>query len=302
MIDIIYLGSPEFARAVLEILHKSGLFAIKAVVSNESKKVGRKGVLTPTPVACYALDNDLKLIQTEKITDEFCEEIRGLKPQFCVVVAFGKILPEKFINISTAINLHGSILPKYRGASPMQSMILNDEKEMGLSIIKIEKALDSGEILGEYKFTKEGFLDIDELSEILIKEGSAKLIEIMQNYPSIIPQTQDNNKASYCGKIGKEDGLINFDNAKNIYLKSLAFKHWPQIFTKDYKIFDIDLVEETSTNTAGVVLKIDKNSITIGCNKGSLSIKYIQANSKNKIEARQFLANKGLKVGDLLPL
>ncbi len=229
--NFIFWGTPHVASDTLEILKNNG-FLPTLIITSPDKPAGRGLHLTPSPTSLWADENEIPCLKPEKIDDEFISKLSTFDSQLSVVVAYGKILPEKIINLPKlgTINIHYSLLPKYRGASPLESCLLNGDKETGISIQQMIFKLDSGPIL----FKKEVPIEMNDTKDILkdklIKIGGQTLSEI---FPKIFneelhPILQNEEKATRCGKIKKEDGLLNLDaDAQKNYNKYRAFYGWP---------------------------------------------------------------------------
>lgn len=229
--------------------------------------------------------------------EEFLEQVRQLLPDFIVVASFGKILPKELLEIAPCINVHTSLLPKYRGASPIQAAILADDELSGVSIMKMEESLDSGDV-----FLASTLNIKDKRADILAKElsslGAKLLKEVLSNYAFIKPVKQDESKASFCKPIKKEDGLIRLDEAALVYKKYLAFYPWPGVFLENgLKLIELKLLENESKNQAGKILKIQKDSIILACERGSLEIASLQASGKKILNAKSYCNGKRLKEG-----
>lgn len=298
---ILFMGTPHFARFVLEGLYNE--FEIIGLFTQPDKKVGRNQELNfpSTKEFLLEMDSKIPIFQPQKWTQEDIESIKMLSPDVIVVVAYGKILPKEVLSLSRCINVHASILPKYRGASPIAEMILNDENIFGVSIMDMAEGLDNGDILGISAFKREEYDNVFHLSQKLSKMGLELLINILKNLKNITPLKQNNIDSSYCKKISKEDGLIDFIDAKKIYLKSLAYYNWPGIFLENgLKLFEVELIEEKGSYQKGQILSISKDGIIIGCAKGSLKIKKLQASGKQRIDSKSYIVGKRLQEGDIL--
>jgi len=228
--NFVFFGTPDVAEETLEILKESG-FLPSLIVTSPDKPQGRKMLITPPPVKVWAIENNIPYIQPEKIKGG------DLKNNFdlAIVVAYGKLLSEEIINTPKlgSINIHYSLLPKYRGASPVESAILNGETETGVTIQRMEYKMDSGAILAQEE-TKIGENETaPELRHRLIKIGGELLVKILPEFVDgkIKPVPQNESLASVCKKIKKEDGLISLtdDSVKN-YNKFRAYATWPRTF------------------------------------------------------------------------
>jgi len=293
---IVFMGTPDYAQIILKNLIEK--YEVVAVYTQPDKSVGRKKILTPPPVKVLAQKHNIEVIQPINLKEE-SETIKNLNPDFIVVAAFGQILPKDILEIAPCINLHASLLPKYRGASPIQSAILNGDKFTGVTAMKMDVGLDTGDILG-YEYCEVENKTAPELFDELANIASNLTPFIIDNYNNIKSLKQIDANFSYSPKIKKEDGKIKFRNALEIYRKYLAFYYWPGIFTDKFKIKDIKLLDTDSINKAGEILEITKNSIIVGCEKGKIEIFKIQPNSKKEMDVISYVNGQRLKVGDNL--
>ena len=245
-INFAFFGTPDVASETLGILKQNG-YIPSLIITSPDKPQGRKMLITPPPVKIWAEENKIPFIQPEKIDENFLNNLKEKKTDLFIIVAYGKILSEEIINLPKfgSINIHYSLLPKYRGASPVESAILNGENKTGVSIQKMQFKMDSGPIIAQEKV--EVFPDekAPELRERLIKIGSKLLIKTLPDYMEnkIKPIAQNENEATYCKKIKKEDGLIDLnDNPIKNYNKFRAYATWPRtfFFKNDKRIIIID--------------------------------------------------------------
>lgn len=302
--NILFMGTPIFAKVVMERVLNDRGFKIVGLFTQPDKPFGRKQELKIPPTKGF-LEKEfphIPIFQPSILDQNSVDTIKALKPEVILVVAYGQILPKEILLLARCINIHASILPKYRGASPIQEMILNDEKFYGVTAMHMEEGLDNGEILGISAFEVKKPKNMEELSNTLSVMGAKLAIKVLKNIKNISPMKQQEFESSYCKKIRKEEGLIVFDDAKKIYLKSLAYILWPNIFTKEgLKMFGLFLAEEESKNFAGKILDIQKNgAILVGCSKGIIGVKELQAFGRKKISASAYINGKRLVVGDLL--
>ena len=300
-LKIVFFGTPLFAKNILESFVANPTFEIVALITQKDKPFGRKQMLKMPETKAFALERNLKIpiFQPQKVSD-ILDDLRALKPDILLVVAFGKMLPKSVIDEFYCINIHASILPKFRGASPINAMILNDEKFLGVTLIKMDEGLDSGDILG-FSYVKNSRFDAKKAGEILSQMGAKLAIKILPNLGKIAPLKQIGAESSKCGKIAKEDGIIAFKDAKALFLKSLAYKIYPQIALESgLKLFDIALNEADSTNKCGEILVVEKDYIIVGCARGSVKIGALQKVGKNKVSAVDYLNGARLKVGAIL--
>ncbi|MBP9803088.1 MAG: methionyl-tRNA formyltransferase [Candidatus Pacebacteria bacterium] len=230
----VFFGTPEVASKTLEILKESG-YLPSLIITSPDRPSGRGMKMTSSPTKVFAIENNIPYLTPEKLNDEVYQKLQNENADLFIVVAYGKILPERFINLPKiyTINIHYSLLPKYRGASPVESAILNGEQETGISIQKMAFKMDTGPILLEEKVKIQNDEKTQELRGRLIEIGgkllAKNLPKIFENALSICEQ--DEMQASYCNKINKEDGLIdlNGDGVKN-YNKFRSYFAWPKTF------------------------------------------------------------------------
>ena len=301
---ILFMGTPDYATEIFKELLNSK-YEIIGLFTQPDKPVGRKQILTPPSIKQYCIDENINIpvFQPQKLrnNEEVTKQIKELNPDFIIVAAYGQILPKDILDIAPCINLHASLLPKYRGASPIQESLLNNDIYTGVTSMLMEEGLDSGDILGlqylKITATMEVSAAFDKLSQI-----AAKLtIATLDNFENIRPIKQNESEVSFCKKIKKEDGLVDFFDAKKLYLKYKAYSYWPGIFLEsELKLKDIELNEEISINNQGQILEIKNDFIVIGCKKGSLRIKTLQAPSKKAINSIDFIRGQRLEIDSIL--
>lgn len=302
---VLFMGTPSYATEILKELLNNKNYEVIGIFTQEDKPVGRKQLLTPPHIKQYCLENNINIpiLQPKKLKDNLVAyiSIKELEPDFIVVAAYGQILPKEILNLAPCINLHASILPNYRGASPIQEGILNDDEYLGVTSMLMEEGLDCGDILG-YSYLKNE-------KNMLVSEAFTKLSDLaakltiisLDNYDKLKPIKQNDSSASFCKKIKKEDGEVDFNCAKKLFSKYKAYSFWPGIFLKsELKLKDIEFVENSSQNIAGEILEIAKDYIVVGCNQGRLKIRTLQAPSKNSINSVEYIKGKRLTIGDIL--
>ena len=301
---ILFMGTPDYATTIFKELLSSD-YEVIGLFTQPDKPVGRKQVLTPPHIKQFCIDSnlDIPIFQPLKLrnNEEATIEINKLNPDFIIVAAYGQILPKEILDIAPCINLHASLLPKYRGASPIQESLLNDDVYTGVTSMLMEEGLDSGDVLGLQYLKITSTMEVSEAFEELSKIAAKLTITTLDNFEKIKPMKQNESEVSYCKKIKKDDGFVNFSNAKNLYLKYKAYSYWPGVFLKsELKLKDVELIETTSLNEEGEILEIAKDFIIVGCKKGSLKIKTLQAPSKNAINAIDFIRGQRIQVRDIL--
>ncbi|MBO7475359.1 MAG: methionyl-tRNA formyltransferase, partial [Campylobacter sp.] len=279
-------------------------FEIQAVFTQPDKPVGRKQILTPPSVKQFLLDENLQIpiFQPNSLKEAgIKEQICAFKPDFIVVAAYGQILPSDILGIAPCINLHASILPKYRGASPIQSAILCGEKFSGVTAMKMGIGLDDGDMLG-FSFLDIRDLKSSEIFDQMAKIASNLIVKILKNYENLAPISQIHALSTKCSKIKKEFGLIKFsDDIDEILRKFRAFDFWPNIFLDDgTKLLEVAKFSDKIYNESefGKIVAINKNSFVIAVCGGELEITKIQEVGKKPLNANDFINGKRLKIDD----
>lgn len=305
----LFFGTPEFVLPVLNFLWENEVLI--GVVTQPDKPKGRGLEPSPSPVKTWALAHNLKILEPTKLKEEtFLLTLREIQPELIVVFAYGKILPKEVLEIPKegCWNIHLSLLPKYRGASPVQWAILNGEKETGVTLMLMDEGMDTGPILLQKKLPIEkndttpsllkklSTLSVDTLKEALLLYKEGKL------YP--IPQPQEG--ISYAPLIKKEEGLVNFREPAELIVRKLkAFTPWPGIFThfhgKILKIHSAEVIDlDTKEKIPGEILKIDREGLYVATSSKALLLKEVQLEGKKKISAYDFAQGSHLKVGSYL--
>lgn len=305
---IVFLGTPSFAvpslNALLESKHE-----VLAVVCQPDKKVGREQKIVFSPVKELALKNGVKVLQYAKIRNEGVEDLKNLKPDVMVSCAYGQILSKEIIDIAPhgIINVHGSLLPKYRGASPVQQAVIDGETETGITIMQTDVGIDSGDILSVLKTPIYENETAGELFDRLSYLGADLLIETLDKIEKnqITPVKQDESSATHVKMIKKEDALIDWQKPA-IVIKNLirGMNPWPVAYTfingKMLKIFKADAITE-SVGTVGEVLSCDaKNGLIIKCGEGALKISELQSEGGKRMSAHDFCLGRKINVGEIL--
>ncbi|MCL1972644.1 MAG: methionyl-tRNA formyltransferase [Endomicrobia bacterium] len=313
MVKILYFGTASISEAFLKDLYenKHELFCI----TMPDKPASRGQKLTPPAVKSFAINNNIEYIQPEKFTPEVVEIIKSFNADAGVAVAYGKLIPGSVFSAPKykTFNIHFSLLPKYRGAAPVQYAVLNGEAETGVTAFYLEKTLDTGDIIIQEKYP----IDIKDTSETLFNKLIPLGIEVMNKALSCfetgnfkaLPQY---GEASYAPVIKKEDGLINWnDKVKNIYNKIRAFYPWPSGYSivskgklegKRIKIIEAEIIEGSTVNEDyGYVYSIEKHKgFSVLCAKGKLLITKIQPENKPVMDAGAFILGGQIEKGDCL--
>lgn len=303
MKKIVFMGTPDYATIIFDKLIKNN-FDIVALFTQPDKPVGRKQILTPPHIKNYAVENNLQIpiYQPIKLRDiENIEILKGLKPDFIIVAAYGQILPKEILDIAPCINLHASLLPLYRGASPIQEALLQNDRYSGVTSMLMDVGLDSGDILGYQYFKIDDKCDVFELFSKLSYIAAELTITTLNNFDQIKPKKQNKNSVTYCKKIKKTDGEVIFDDASKVISKYKAYKNWPEIFLHSgLKLKSIELINVNSSHLPLEILEISKDSINVGCSKGIIKIKSVQPQSKQEMNVVDYIRGKRLNIGDYL--
>ncbi len=310
-LKIIFMGTPDFALPSLQTLIDDEDFEILAVVTQEDKKIGRKQELTAPSVKQLAQKNGLPVFQPQKIkgNKDFLTLMADLEPDLLVVVAYGQILPENFLEIPKygAVNVHASLLPKYRGASPIEAAFLHGDKETGVTIMKMEEKLDAGPVLDVAKLTIKPEDNADTLTIKLSLLGGKILPYVLKDLAegAMHPIPQDESKATFCHKIQKDDGLVDLVklSAQEINNRLRAYTPWPSVFLmidgKRLKLLEID-TDETMKIQPGIVKELTKNSVAMGTKLGAIIPQKVQLEGKKPMTIQEFLAGNRLLLSKLL--
>jgi len=301
--NIIFMGTPDYASVILERMIATDDMNVVAVYTQPDKPVGRKKVMTPPITKTVALENSIPVYQPSRLRDEeTVTELLKIECDFIVVAAYGQILPKMILDHAPCINLHASILPKYRGASPIQQSLLNGDEESGVTAMLMDEGLDTGAIL---KISRISIADdemVEALFDRLTQVASDLTIDVLQNFVSLIPIGQKSDEATHCGKITKENGKVNFDDeAIRIFNRYRAFTPWPGLFLESgLKLKKMALDAYCKYHDAGVILSIEEESIVVGCTLGKLRIFRVQPPSKKEMSVIDYLNGKRLTVDNTL--
>ena len=310
---IVFMGTPDFAEKSLEAVYNAG-HEIVGVVTNPDRPKGRGMKLEASPVKKYAESKNLKIYQPEKIrkNEEFIEEIRKLQPDVICVVAYGKILPKEILEIPKlgCINVHGSLLPKYRGAAPIQWAVLNGDKATGVTTMYMDVGMDTGDMI----LKKETQIGDDEttgeLWARLSKIGAALLVETLQKIEEgTAPRIPQGEEFSIAPMLDKEIAKINWDNKTAIEIKNLVRGLNPIMGTYSFlndrkiKFWKVDVVSDNSFENEknGTVIKADsKDGLYIKAKDGLIKVIEIQGENAKKMSIQDFLRGNKIEVGSVM--
>ena len=303
---IVFFGTPDFSIPVLKNLFQ-GADEVVAVVTQPDREKGRGRKVVPPPVKELALQQGQALFQPEKVREEtFQEKIKGLQPDLFVLVAYGQILPKSLLEIPKhgAVNVHASLLPKYRGAAPIPWAILKGEKVTGVTTMMMDEGMDTGDILLQTEIPIGDEETSETLHDQLALLGTQLLSETVKGMKagSIHPIPQDHSKATYAPSLKKEDGQIDWSkDAKEIDRQVRALNPWPGAFTmwngQLLKIYKGEVREEISKRETGIVSWVGSDFIELGTGKDSFLIKEVQLEGKRRMSVRDFLTGHPIPVG-----
>ncbi len=230
-IKFIYFGSSAFSVLILNELEKAG-FLPTSIVTTPDKPQGRKMVISPTPVKTWGLGKNIPVHTPDKLDDDFMEFLKEQSADVYIVASYGKIIPDKIINIppKKTLNVHPSLLPKYRGPSPLQSAMIDDVKNTGVTIMRIDEQMDHGPLVAQRDVPVAEWPPYEEFEELMALEGGKLLAEILPDWVSgkIKEKEQDHEAATYTEKINKEDACLDFDDDDYLnFRKVQAYSRWP---------------------------------------------------------------------------
>ncbi len=305
-IRILYLGTPDFAVEPLESLAKDEHFEIAAVVSQPDRQRGRNMKVQSSPVKEAALRLGLKVETTDKVNSpEFLEKIRSFRCDSAVVIAFGQILKQDFLDLFPlgVVNVHASLLPRWRGAAPIQRSIEAGDRETGVSLQKIVLKLDAGPVIGVRKMDLTDDIDAGVLYNKM-KMMACDLLKVdYMDYlrGNLSPREQNESEVTIAKKIEKEEGQINWnDPARTIFNRLRAFSIWPGVWTQRNGILKITQAE-CLTDTGGKpghVIQVDKKFFVVSCGSGALKVLEVHPESKSKMNVEQYLLGYPLQKGE----
>ncbi|MBE5959395.1 MAG: methionyl-tRNA formyltransferase [Lachnospiraceae bacterium] len=307
---IMFMGTPDFAVSTLEEIAKSG-HELVAVVTQPDKPKGRSGKLIYTPVKEKAIELGVKVFQPNRVKDEsFMDILDEVKPDLIVVVAFGQILPKRVLDYPKygCINVHASILPKYRGSAPIQWAVIDGEKESGVTIMRMDEGVDTGDIIDIATLELDPKETGGSLFEKLSVLGGKLLADNLQNIfdEKVTFTKQDEEKATHAGMLSKDMGIINFKelDADSIERLIRGLNPWPSAFTKiagkTLKIWDADVVENAEGAMPGTVFGITKNNFCIAAKEKAIVVNEVQLEGKKRMSAGDFMRGYNLENGTVL--
>ncbi len=308
---IVFMGTPEFAMTILKALHEAG-HEITGVYTQPDKPKGRSGALIASPVKEYALEMGFNVYQPERIKrPEAVAGLREIEADVFVVAAFGQILSEEILNMPKygCVNVHGSLLPKYRGAAPIQRAIANGEKETGVTIMQMDKGVDSGDIISMVSFPIEDTDTEDSVYKKMAETGSREIINVLKNIEAgtAVRIPQNHEAATFAPMLSKEEGRIDFNkSARAIDCLVRGFQSWPTAYTtyqgKMLKIYAAKAVlgPETEDELSPGALLVTKKNIYVKTGDGFLELLEVQLEGKKRMNACDLARGLHLTSGEVL--
>lgn len=306
---IVYMGTPDFAVPALKCLLESR-HEVAAVVTQPDKARGRSGKMQFTPVKEYALEKGIPVLQPERVKDEaFYAELEKYQPEVIVVAAFGQILPEPvlFLPKHGCLNIHASLLPKYRGAAPIQWAVINGEKETGITIMQMDAGLDTGDILNTCRVALKEDETGGSLFDTLAQLGGPLLLETLEKIRdgSVIRIPQKHEEHTYAKMLSKETGNLDFNrSAAELERLIRGLNPWPSAYTrlngKGLKIWKSHIVDGKPHCRPGTVIKSGKDTLIVQCGEGALSIEELQLEGKKRMDIGSFLRGCQIEEGLVL--
>ncbi len=310
-IRVCFLGTPSFAEVHLHCLLSDPRFEVAGVVTQPDRAAGRNLQLTPSPVKVLALKHGIEVLTPEKLKSDFAafEKIKLWKSEVAVVVAFGQILTQEFLDSFKfgAVNVHGSLLPKWRGAAPIQRSLEAGDRESGVSLQKMVKKLDAGPVIGERKILLPPEMGATELYNQLAKLGCELLTSELVQYVNgeIIPVPQDESLVTVAKKIEKTESLLDWAlSAEVIHNRVRAFDMGPGTYVmvkdKRLKVHKTKVIPEGTKKSPGQIVVLSSSELVVQTGNGQLALLVVQPESKPRMNIADFIKNLNLKEGDYL--
>lgn len=302
---IVFMGTPDFAVPSLEALIEK--YGVEAVFTQPDRPKGRGKKMAFSPVKEVAIKHDIKVFQPEKLKDdrEAIEYLKDLKPDFIIVVAFGQILTKEVLDIPKygCINLHASLLPMYRGAAPLNWVVINGEKKSGNTTMLMDVGLDTGDMLlkDEVEITEN--MTAGELHDILMVRGGNLLIETIEGVANgTIKGIKQEGETCYAKMLSKNTGKISWDkSAREIHNLIRGLNPWPIAHTTykedNMKIYESEVLNENSNKEPGTILSVNKTGMKVSCKDGILLVKKVQFPNGKPLTIEQYINGKDIELG-----
>ena len=310
MWDVVFMGTPDFSVGSLKALLEAGQYRIQAVVTQPDRPKGRGQKMVETPVKTFALQHGLPVFQPLKVKEpDFVQQLKEWKPDFIVVAAFGQFLTQEILDIPTygCINVHASLLPRYRGAAPIQYAIIKGEKESGVTIMRMEKGMDTGAMYSRVSVPIDEEMNFARLHDELMEKGAQLLTDTLPRIAEgLQPEVQNESEATYATLLTKEMARIDWTRpAQEVHDMVRGFDPVPGAFTclpdgKLLKIWETRVTGKLADEEPGTVMSVNKKDFTVACGDEELRILTVQPESKKRMPAAVFLNGRGVKSGDVL--
>ena len=308
---IVFMGTPDFAVGSLKALAEAGKYEIVSVITQPDRPKGRGRQMLMTPVKEYALSQGYEVHQPQRVkTPEFVAQLREMNPDLIVVAAFGQLLSQEILSMPKygCINVHASLLPKYRGAAPIHYAIMQGEKESGVTIMQMDIGMDTGDMIKKVVVPIGENMTMGELHDELKVKGAELLLEVIDDIDAgkAMPEKQNEAEATYASLLKRDMERIDWSKAAaDIHNLIRGFNPAPGAFTKlpdgkNLKIWGSRLTDKTATAESGTVVEATKHSFFVACGDGVLEISEVQPESKKRMAAQVFINGRGVQVGDVL--
>lgn len=306
----IFMGTPRYAEIILEHLVQAGKVPV-GIMTQPDQPAGRGKALTPPPVKVLAGKLGIPVRQPRKIGDPTREWMRSLNPEICVVAAYGKILTKATLDMAPhgCINAHASLLPKYRGAAPIAWVLINGDKETGVSIMQIDEGMDTGDVIAAQSIPIMGIDNCRSLAERLARLAGPMLEKVMDDFEKgtvrRIPQSEFEGEPTNAPCLTKKDGNINWNNSSDKVINWIrGMNPWPSAFTtidcKMLKIFGAEKIDLCPDAVPGTVLSIEKDGVVVAVKDGAIRLIEVQLQGKKVIRSYDFANGYRLKPGKVL--
>ena len=308
---IVFMGTPDFAVGSLAALAECGKYEIVGVVTQPDRPKGRGNKMLMTPVKEYAISKGYEVYQPQKVkTPEFVQILRDMQPDLIVVAAFGQFLSQEILSMPKygCINVHASLLPKYRGAAPIQYAIIKGEHESGVTIMQMDIGMDTGAMLDKVVVPIGANTTMGELHDELKVKGAELLLTVIEKIEAgtVVAEPQNNDEATYATLLDRSmERIVWTKSAQEVHNIIRGFNPAPSTFTKlpngkSLKIWCSRMTDKNTTAAPGTVIELSKHSFFVACGSGVLEITEVQPESKKRMPAQVFINGRGVQVGDIL--
>ena len=308
---IVFMGTPDFAVGSLAALAECGKYEIVGVVTQPDRPKGRGNKMLMTPVKEYAISKGYEVYQPQKVkTPEFVQILRDMQPDLIVVAAFGQFLSQEILSMPKygCINVHASLMPKYRGAAPIQYAIIKGESESGVTIMQMDIGMDTGAMLDKVVVPIGANTTMGELHDELKVKGAELLLTVIEKIEAgtVVAEPQNNDEATYATLLDRSmERIVWTKSAQEVHNLIRGFNPAPSTFTKllngkSLKIWCSRMTDKNTTAAPGTVIELSKHSFFVACGSGVLEITEVQPESKKRMPAQVFINGRGVQVGDIL--